>query len=236
MSQLGEIDLSNFDRAIYEALGADFLPFPNPDGHELLKRNMRQARIPGIHGPGYTDADEQEGRVPVVYNYPEDVYNRYLLPGIRVKRNESVEDDNSRRGGWQAGYKYRVPSDNGSPVESGGRQGHTHYVMRPHAEPVFLTYDIEVRARHQREAQILRKYVRRKIKDRSFIEVRDSIEEPSHFTVFRQSDQEVSEFISSLNRFHGYMLSFRIEGELDDHEEYEERALTSSPTIQRTKK
>ena len=229
MSQFGEVDIANFDRAIYEALHADFLPFPNPNDVEVLKRPMRQVRIEGLCGPGYIDDGETDGRIPVVFDTPEDIYNRYLLPGIRVKRNESIDNDDSRRFGWLAGFKYRAPSDNGQDVTVGEQCGRTHYVQREHAEPVFITYDIEVRARYEREAQIMRKFVRRHLKHEMFLEVRDDMDETSWYTIFREGDSSTDEFISSLNRFHGYMLTYRVEAEIDDYEEQEFRALTSTP-------
>ena len=233
MSQLGELDIHHYDRAIYDSLGADFLPFPNPDDHRMLKRDMRQVLIPGIDGPGYTDVNETDGRVPVVFDYPEDIYNRYLLPGLRIKRNVSIDFDEQRRFGWRAGHKYRVPSDDGTDVlnDDGEVVGRTHYIERAHAEPVNITYEIECRARYRRDAQTMRRYIRKRLKHESFLPVKDSIGEESCFTIFREGDSNVSELIESLNRFHGYMFTYRVEAEIDDYDEEEFRALTSEPII-----
>lgn len=228
----GELRLEHYDRAIFQALDADFLPFPDPDGESKLPDKLRQARIEGINGPGYVDRYESDGRIPTVYNYPEDVYNRYLLPGIRVKRSTGLPYDDNRRFGKLSGYKYRVPSSTASKVTVDGQEGFTHYTHRPHAEPHDITYQIEVRSRYNQEALRMRRYVIKHIQNRMFLEVFDSEGVPGYFTVFKESDSEVSEMISSLDRYAGFQIEYRVEAEIDVQDEYEERAMTSSVNLE----
>jgi hypothetical protein len=225
----GELDLEHFDRAIFEALKADFLPFPNPNNVAVLGSPIRQAHIKGVTGPGIMEADDTATRVPVVFDYPEDPYVRYLLPGIRIKRSESINIDDQRRTPIRAGRKYRVPADSATEVTYGGKVGYSKYVMRNHAIPITLTYDIEIRSRYEKEAQLMRKYVRRCLPDKEFLKVFDTIDEPSYFTIFREGDSDIKSIIDSLNRYHGYMLTYRVEAEQDDYEEYEESSVIKMP-------
>lgn len=247
--QRGELDIVNFDRAVLDCLGADFLPNeaaqqtgPNysPDDDALgfgidgrdagddpscaVIRPQRQAEVPGVTGTGI------DGRVGIVFNAPEDQFNRYIVPGIRVMRSGMDIDDNRRMSRY-GGIKYRVPSDNGYEVTVSGRRGHSAYVERHHAEPMIFMYEIEARARLQREAQLLRRYISRKLKDQSFLPVYDSKDVVSYFNVFRESISDMTEYVDSLNRHHSYILSYRIQAQIDDHEEYEERALISEPHL-----
>lgn len=246
--QRGELDISNFDRAILDCLG-DFLPneqalqtgpnySPDPEalgfgigGRDAADdplcsaiRPQRQAAVPGVTGT------MNDGRVGIVWNMPEDQFNKYFVPGIRIQR-AGIEIDDSRRMSRYGGIKYRVPSDNGYEVEVNNIIGHSAYVERHHAEPMLFTYEIEVRTRTQIEAQALRKFVSRRLKDQSFLPVFDSKEVVSHFNVFRESISDVTEVIDSLNRYHSYILTYRIQAQIDDHEEHEERAVIRQPIL-----
>jgi len=257
--QRGYLDIVHFDRAILECLGADFIPSgsegatgPNyspdndlgfgietPDGEPgrdptddpncKFQQPGRQAEIPGVDGPGI------DGRVPVIFNTPEDIYNRYTIPGIRVLRS-SIDFDTNRHHAVMSGHKYRVPSNEGKEVCVVGpygqtKAGWTQYVQREHAEPYMITYDIEVRARYQTEAQRLRRYVAQRLRHQSFVPVYDSKSDKSHFTLFRDSIVETSQFADTLNRFHGYMMSYRLQAEIDDYDEVEVVALSSAPEL-----
>jgi len=241
----GTLDLEHYDRAMLAHMGAAFLPFPNPDMQKKLRRPMQQVQIPeigtleeafrpsnvvrGVEGPGFRDPTAVNpgiGRVIVVWDTPEDIYNRYLLPGIRIKRDPDVSYDDQRRHAQFSGRKYRVPAPDAQPIEINGQQGFTKYVERRFPEPVTISYEIEVRARYQRTALAMRRFIRRKFKDRSPICVLDTNEQPSTFEMFREGDSETSELIGSINRHHGYILSYRIEAEIDDYDEIERVPLT----------
>jgi len=246
--QRGELDFENFDRAVLDCLG-DFLPNNSamqtgsnysPESNALgfgiggrdaeddpacaVVRPQRQAQVPGVEG------SLNGGRVGIVWNMPEDQFNRFVVPGVRVHRS-GIESDERRKMSRYGGIKYRIPSDNGYEVEVNGRAGHSAVVERQHAEPLLLSYEIEVRARTQVEAQSLRKYVSRRLKDQSFLPVYDSKEVLSYFNVFRDSITDITEVMDSLNRYHSYVMSYRIQAEIDDHDEYEHRTVITEPKL-----
>jgi len=253
--QKGYLDIAHFDRAILECLGADFIPSaggdavgPNyspdpdlgfgietPDGDQArdpsddpnckFKAPRRQADVPGVTGSGV------DGRVPVIMNTPEESYNRYLVPGIRVHRS-SIDFDPTRHHSHLTGHKYRIPSNNGDRVElKDGRVGWTAYKQREHADPYIFTYDIEVRARRALEAQTLRRYVSKRLRHQTFVPVYDSLGDVSYFNIFRDAIMETSQYIDTLNRFYGYMMTYRLQAEIDDYDEVEVIALTSEPQL-----
>lgn len=221
----------HFDRAVLDALAAGFFPFPNHDQHRLLDKEMRQVDVDGVDGTG------EEGRVAVTFKAPSSVFNEYVLPGINVERSD-VSDDDQRKTPPRVGQKYRIPSDTADPVEVEHPEtgeimrGYDEYVQRLNPDPYEISYDVQVRARNEVEAQTLQRYVRRTIRDRSDIVVYDTHGVPSPFTVFRDGAPKPSdEYVDMLNRYSGYVLSYRVEAELDEWGEETVPVVTGPPEI-----
>jgi hypothetical protein len=224
----GSLILELFDRAIFEALGSALLPFPNPNDDPKLRRPVQQVMIHGVKGPGHREPQEEHGRVPVVFQNPEDIYNRYLLPGIRINRS-AISTDTSRMTPTGLGWQYAVPSPQGHLVEVDGVSGPQALALRAWANPENLTYDIEVRARYTEEAQRMLDYVRYQMPERGALRVYSTDGTHSLFTFYRQGISETSELASSLNRFTGYLLTYEVQAEIDEHEEQTTRTLTHKP-------
>lgn len=231
MASRGELHISHFDRAVFDELGAEFYPFPNPDQHELLEKQMRQMRVEGVNGAGDDD------RVVVVWGFPSDVFNRYVLPGINVDRT-GWDEDGERKTPPKVGRKYKVPSDNAervkrvNPATGEVFKGYDEYVQRLNPDPYELVYDIEVRARYQSQANALQRAVRRSIRDRTEIEVEDTEGAESRFTVFRDGGpKDAGDYVDTLHRYHAYVLSYRVEAELDEWPETKVTAATEPPVI-----
>jgi hypothetical protein len=228
--QEGYFDLENFDEAMYKALGAALLPFPNPNGEAKLPGFIQQILIKGIDGNGHVDnaiQGETTGRVPIVYNQPESTINRYTLPAIRMQRT-SVAADEQRR--FAPGLPaYTLPALCAGEVEVNNRRGAAAYVQREQPEPTNLTYDLEVRARDEREANRMLRYIRYKLPARHVIRVTDSRGVVSIFTIIREGMSETKNVVETLNRYVGWIITYRVEGELDEHLE------TKSPSVVRIK-
>jgi hypothetical protein len=231
----GSLLLSAYDAAMFEALGAKLLPFPNPADEPLLRRPLQQVLIPGVCGPGHKDPTDPHGRVVVVFQNPEDIYNRYLLPGLRLNRS-AMTTDTQRLYPTGLGWQYRVPVTRGTvPVHVDGDAsapcGPPEVALRPWANPENLTYDIEVRARYQIEAQRLLDYVRYQLPERGAIRVYSTDGTSSLFTYYRQGISETSELAGSLNRHTGFLLTYEVQAEIDEHEEQTAKTLIKTPQL-----
>lgn len=232
MTSRGELWINHFDRAIMEHMCADFLNLPG-DVSSLprqLKRPQRQVAIPGVTGSG------QDGRVLIVWDQPEDVYNRYVLPGMNVKRSVGpVVDTGPRQFGWRSGYKYRVPSSQANMVSvttpGGVITGPDEVVMRPHPEPVTISYDLHVRARDEVTALRMQRFLRQTFIHRDYLTVFDTENCPSTYTFYIESQDEISETIDSLNSYEGWLLTIMVEAELDYLPEYKSGTVTERPGV-----
>lgn len=209
----GELWLTHYDRAMLDALASDFLPMPNPDNHPMLRPPIHQASIPGVKGSGV------DCKVVVIFGAPESIYTRYIIPGIWVKRT-SISDSDSRRTPEAVGYKYRIPAPDAVIV--GYRDGlpyYSHYVSRPQGDAVDITYTVEVRARDEPTALKLHHYVRKTLHSRFVLEVRDTRDVVSRFTVFRESDDDSSELNGVLDRYSGFLFTYKVQAEIDVYDE-----------------
>lgn len=229
--QRGDLHVVHYDRAVLDALSDAFFPFPNPDRHRLLNKEMRQVGIEGVNGNGEDD------RVVVTWQYPSSVFNDYILPGINVERS-GFDEDGERKTPPRVGRKYRVPADNANRVERTNPYtgetvtGYDEYVQRLNPGVYELTYDVEVRARRESAAQTMSRFVRRSIRDRCEIEVYDSKGVPSRFTVFMDGGPtDASDYTDMLNRYSGYIISYRVEAEVDEWDEHSVPAATRPPRI-----
>jgi len=209
--------LAHFDDAMVTNLGADFLPYPNPQNNPALSQPINQVGVPGVCGSGLDE------RVVVTVNTPPEELGALPLPFINI-RNTSDEDDPTRRFGYISGRKYRYKAPESDDVEVDGRHGASHYVTRRHAEPTNIFYEIEVRARFHRDAQIMARFVRSRLVHQSDLLVLDSQGERGRFALFRTGMTNTSELADVLQRFSSYVISYKVQGQLDDHDEVVEVA------------
>lgn len=222
MAQKGERNIVHYDRAMMDALAADFLPWPNPDDHRLLRRPVRQTDVPGVDGAGRDD------KVAVIPDWPDSVYHKYVLPGIKVTRtDESVQEE--RMFPQRVTRKYQVPKEDAEELEVNGQKGYGEHVGRFRAIHKQLTYVVHARARRRTTAQRLREWLRKQIPHRSVIEVEDSKGVRENFNVFRNATQRTTEVVETLSRYHSASITYRLNAELDQYDEHEVGALTSEP-------
>lgn len=224
----GYLFYSHYDEAIINGMGADLNPVDpsqNPEG-----------QIPGwqIQVPGVCGSGNNKG-VVVGFDIPESIYNAYVLPGVNIKRTSS-EIDRSRLFPSEAGHKYRYPAPEGSPVNVEARDGSpvtvaTHYRQRLHATPENIFYEIEIRARAEVDALNILRFIRQRLRHRMYLPVMDSINERSFFTLFRDSQSNTTQVSDILDRFKSYTLSYRLEGQIDDHNEYTTTGVRAAPII-----
>lgn len=234
---MGVLYFEHFDLAVLEALGADLLvpeqldSFPqSQEGRPIL---VRQTKVPGVCGPADDDA------IFVGFDQPESVFVNFMLPGINVRRTNS-ERDTSRVVGLISGKKYKVPDPEATVIKHSVNgeefETYSHYRTRRHAEPENLYYDIEVRARYGPDADRLRMFIRKTLQHRMYLPVTDSEGVVSYFTLFREGVSNTTEVVDVLGRFKSYVLSIRIEGQIDDYDEVVVRSPITQPKIKKVVK
>jgi hypothetical protein len=225
----GTLFYDNFDEAILDALGADLLL---PDRGDDFKGVARQVKVDGVEGTA------RDGRVIVGMDMPESTYNAQALPGINIRRT-SEELDRNRMVGDISGKKYRLPDPGGSAVDVPGRGGEmvavaSHYRERRHAVPENINYDIEVRARYPREALRLLRFIRRRIHHRMYLPVADSHGDVSSFTIFLEGQANTSDVADVLDRYKSYIVSYRVEGQVDVYDEVTRAGIVRPPITRLT--
>jgi len=217
----GELWLYHYDKAMLDVLATDFLPIPNPNNIPSLKAPFHQVSIDGVRGAGVDD------KVVVAFGLPESIFSAYVLPGIWIKRTSRVESDN-RRTPEAVGYQYRIPAPDAILLgEIDGRPYYDRYIKRPHADEVDISYTIEVRARDERTAQLLERYVQRRCHSRFTLMVTDTLGAKSGFSVFRESHDEGSELMGVLDAYSGSLFTYKVQGRIDTYDEIETFGVSS---------
>ena len=200
---LGEVDLHHFDRGVIETMGGVVV-----DDNYIIP-------VTGVPNPPGYDG------IPVTFVFPEDVYEKHVLPAIVVRRDD-VADDPSRI--HPAQQQYRIPAEGASlttytypdPAET-KVSGYDRYEQRGQPEPVDLIYTITVLARHRGpEANALFRHVRKTYRHYSHVRVKDSIGDVRVYDVFREAAAPVDAIANIAGRVIGFSVTLRVEAHLDD--------------------
>lgn len=237
----GRFTIENYDRAVLNRLAAQFIEFPlselqkrYPDIPDFFERrlanNIRQVDIECVDGVG------KEGRVPVLWDIPESIYTKFVLPAIKVSRNGGFDHDSQRRTAENSGLSYREPSPDAEQViietPNGLKKGYTEYIERRTTEPVELSYTIEVRSEYRNIANDMMHYVFSQFRPRSLIPVRTTKGRYGQFTLFFDGSDETSNVASVRDKYHGWTLQYSINAEIDAHTEYKVQPITDVETNQ----
>lgn len=231
----GRFTIVNYDRAVLNRLAANFIEFPfeelqnrypeiPSDVKRRLKRNIRQVDIECVDGVG------KGGRVPVVWDMPEAMYTKYVLPAIKVSRNGGFDIDSMRRVGTNSGFAYVEPAPEAEKIvfdtPKGPKEGYTEYVKRGKTEPVELSYTIEVRSEYPDISNNMMNYVFNQLYPRGRIPVETTEGEVSYFTIFFDGTDETKDVASVRKAYYGWTLQYRINAEIDAKPDYKLKPVT----------
>lgn len=180
-------------------------------------------RIEGVLGPIESPPDYR-GAIPVIFQYPEDVYQTGYIPHVAISRSAITPAMNR----WQpGGYEYKVPSPIATEVAEqnpaqvslvGGpvaRRGPSHLEIKPWALPFDIQYDVHIRARRQLDVIKMLKQVGKFLWSYGQILVIDSVGEKRGYYAFTEQIANLDEVLEIGDRMLGHTFSVRVEAELD---------------------
>jgi hypothetical protein len=229
----GEVGLREFDEGVKLTLGATVIDsnYYIPVGEGALKNVCPPRGLPGI---------------PLIFNMPDDTVEEFKLPQIVIRR-EDISPANQR---WHStgAQKYRAPAFGASPLTvtlPGGREvsGWDAYEDAPQAKPFDITYSIVVMARNRggrnesgprNQANALFHHMMRCFPPYGLLFVVDTIGDLRTYEAFAESASIEDEILEVTGRQVGFVLSLRVEAEIDLDDPMTGKAVTSLPIIRST--
>lgn len=163
--------------------------------------------------------------VPVIFNNPEQIYERKIYPSFLVTR-DSIEQDLAR---WHSvrhmeyiagtSGSFESVSAGLSPQTAQTVSGFSSIEMKAQTWPFNLFYTISCYARYEHEAIPLLKTILKSFTPYSRIHVIDSLGDTRSYTVFAEGTvQDIGEYVDVPDRLKAYSWTIRVEGELDLHD------------------
>lgn len=225
-ARTGFVNLRSFDEGVVETLGATidedlqnyFLHLEpvetvgfDPPVSSPFHRGIVEPR-PGLPG------------IPVTFALPEDVFEKYSIPVILVRR-EGLDPAMQR---WHPGaLQYRAPGRGAHPAQyqhgptSEVKEGFDRAEQVDQAAPFDLLYTINVVARNRgapgilNQANRLLDHVLRIYPPYCRVLVKDSVGDLRSYEAFMEGTSPLDEVADVADRVIGFAVSLRIEGELD---------------------
>jgi hypothetical protein len=239
----GFVGLRNFDEGIVETLGAKI---------DAERRNyfIPTARVAPVQPPPGLPG------IPITFSHPEDVFERYRLPVIVVRRDD-IAPALSR---WHPGHQvWRAPAEGARPFEikfgdpkfPQTLTGFESYEAKPMAVPFDITYSLSILARHRgfgpadrrgrrnpsgagsprtQVNQIL-DYVLRIYQPFSRVVVKDSLGDLRTYEAFMEAISHLDEVSEITDRVLGFALTLRVEAELDLNDPETSKAVLGPLTV-----
>lgn len=214
----GLVGIRAFDQGIVETLGAKI----------DTKLDNYFVQIEGIDpAPGMPG-------VPITFSFPEDVYEKYKLPAILVRRDD-IAPAMQR---WHPGAgKYRTPGRGALPVASGTQTSFDRFENAHQSTPFDLVYTLEVRARHRggegvrNQANGILHHVLRVYQPYGRMVLIDSVGDYRSYEAFMEGVAVLDEVAEVAERMIGFAVTVRVEGELDLNDPVTQKAVTKPPTL-----
>jgi hypothetical protein len=231
--QIGDLFLYDYDLGMIKGLAGELI-----GNNYFLPLHF----VPGVEPPLYTEFAENPDDVgkpmpgiPFIFNNPGDAVERYVIPCIRVRR----EDPGPAMERWMSLHeKYRRPAPGATEVQVdiGNQQvsGYDKYETQPGPWPYDIPYTITTETNGKRarlNAQILLKHVMRIFGPHGILDTIDSLGETRKFEVFGEGPSNLSLVADIRDRTIIYAMSLRVAGYLDVQRPMDHRSVTSAPDI-----
>ena len=216
----GVVSLRDFDQGVVETLGATIIH----DNYWL--------QVEGIDPPPGSPG------VPVTFSYPEDVYEKYKLPVLMVRR----DDISPAMQRWHPGtLQYRAPAVEGLPAATQLHgvtvTGSDRYEEQQQAVPFDLMYSLQISARYRgalrsrNHLNRLLDFVLRVYPPYCLVVVKDSIQSIRTYEAFMEGISPMDDVADVADRTLGFTITLRVEGELDLHDPVVYRAVTQPAVV-----
>lgn len=235
----GFVGLRNFDEGIVLTLGA--VVDTERNNYFIPESKVTPVQAPpGLPG------------IPVTFSHPEDVFERYRLPVVVVRRDDISPATNR----WHPGMTvWRVPAQSAKTlsVEVGNDvvTGFDSYEVQQQAVPFDITYTISILARHRGFGPADRKgarnpvaagsprtqvnqildYVLRIYQPYCRVLLRDSVGDYRSYEAFMEAISHLDEVPEVTDRVIGFALTLRVEAELDLNDPITHKAVLGPLTV-----
>lgn len=239
----GYVGLRNFDEGVVETMGAT-VDEERQNYFIMADKLAPMAPPPGLPG------------IPVTFSHPEDIFERYRLPVIVVRRDD-IAPALQR---WHPGAEqWHAPAEGARPVsvEVGDPKfpttlsGFDRYETQQQAAPFDITYSITIMARHRGFGPADRKghrnpsgdgspktqvnqaldYVLRHYQPYTTVWVKDSLGDNRGYSAFMEAISHLDEVPEVTDRVLGFALTLRVEAELDLNEPIVRKAVAGPLTV-----
>ncbi len=220
-SPIGIIDLRAYDRGIVEyTLGGEVINI-------TVDQSERPAYAVKVRGLD-TNIDQFEGKVPIYFTIPEDVYSKWKLPCFVVRRNDLTP--NFQRCPWY-GWQ-RAPTADAEKIYAVNPmnprqsvQGWSQYVDRRIPFPFDIGYDIVVMARRQGPGLLMLQHALEICTPPYFsMACYDNLGDRRLYDSGEVQVSTTSELADIADRTIAWTISFQVQGELDLRGDVEDTA------------
>jgi hypothetical protein len=231
--KIGDVFIREYDVGMYLTLGAEKI-----NGRRYIPQN----KLPGVTPPLFSEFTGDEAQIgqpmpgiPVIFGNPSTAVQRYLIPCIRIKR----EDPSPALERWHSEHlKYRAPADGQSKVTVNYRgqdiEGYSKYEEQKGAPTTDIPYTLTIESAGKKartHAQAMLKYCMKFFWPHGKLRVIDTFGRERLYTVHGEGPSELTSASDIRDRTVIYALSLRVQGELDLDDPREEVAVTSEPNV-----
>ncbi len=225
-ARTGTVSLRDFDQGVIETMGA-YLQY-NDKGkptNYFLQIDDAKGRV-GRQGKliaPITPGQEAVPGVPVVFSHPEDVFAKYDLPLVAIRRDDIAPATNR----WHPGLKqYRAPAETSLPEVVGDQSGVNLVEEKEQAVPYDITYTISILARMRgqggigqtNQANAILHHVLKVYQPYCLVKVFDSLGDGRTYEAFQEAISHLDEVPEVADRVVGFAITLRVEAELDLHD------------------
>lgn len=215
----GEVFLEDFDKGIWQTLGATM----DPAGNIYLT-------IPGVAPPPPSDVVKSYPGIPVIFSSPEAPSTAKVLPMVEINRGEESEAFTRTHASQ---LKYRAPAQSAREVVSPlGALGWDAVEEQVASRQVDISYTLIVRARREDTAILMRRFVARVYTQRGVVRVVDSEGDERIYECEREGISSAKDLGADLNqRECSFTFSLKVQGEDDEAAPHVLRVVTSANQV-----
>lgn len=205
VSRPGSVDLRSFDEGVVRTLGSEII------------NDQYWLKVPGV------DPAPDKPGIMVTFAYPEDTFEKHVLPAIVVRR----DDITAAMQRWHAdGIIYTVPGTGARPLSvdipgQGTKHGWDRVEQKRQLEPVDIMYTVSILCRHRqgpggrKEANAILMRVLSHYHACASLEVLDDLGDRRNYEVFREGISMLDDLPEVSGRIIGFAITLRVEAELD---------------------
>ena len=231
---LARVGFKDFDKGLVVTLKSTLVEFVVKGGGT---RKVYAKRILGVA----TNVSGYNGLVPIYFAYPEDVYQRFRLPCIVVRRTGYTPAFD--RQPWYGSRRSRLDTSTAKTAVNPNypdkyKQGYDSYGRQWGAKPFNIAYDVQLMARRENTGLIMLTDMLSICTPPFFtVGVTDSAGDVREYDAGEVNVSPMLEIADIADRMIAWTISFEVRGEIDLVPEVQETdIITSYPDLDVAKK